>query len=115
MLTTEAQALSIKRANKTVEPLSQARRSGITHHDLTMRFVSLSSPSLVTDRLLATVAKADISSFQQYDRRVRGFDQNPRDVHYSMLFDGVNYSQIKMAQLPNFEPCDRYITQRVER
>lgn len=91
--------------DERVENASKALRSGIAKRDQAMSIVALLSPTLLTDRLLAKVAKTDVTAFLNYDTCVRNFHQSLRAFHYPMLFGNVEFSLEHMENLPRFEAC----------
>lgn len=91
--------------DQTVAPLSKTLRLGITRRDNAMSLVALTSPPLLTQRLLSYAASTDVGSFQRYDNCVRRFHQSLREFHYPMLFGDAKYSPELMRNLPKFDEC----------
>ena len=91
--------------DQTVEEMSKNLRESVAVRNRTMGFISLVSPPLLVDRMLASAAQTDIVSFQAYDRCVRDFHAALREFHYEMLFGDTEYSAEFMKSLPTFTPC----------
>ncbi len=91
--------------DQEAQPLSTALYQGITRRDQRMAWVSFFSPPLLIDRWLSRTAKTDVAQHLRYIDCVRQFHSTLRHFHYPMLFGEEPYSEEKMEQLPQFEPC----------
>ncbi len=93
--------------DQSVESMSKALRAGIAKRDAVMSMISLASPTLLTQRLLASAANTDTQAFLRYDDCVRQFHRSLREFHYPMLFGDAVFSDERMKELPIFRECSR--------
>lgn len=87
------------------EPLSTALYQGMSNRDEWMGFVSILSPPLLAERWINQTAKTDIPQHLHYINCVRKFHAELRKFYYPVLFGRVEYSNVLMEKMPQFEPC----------
>ncbi|MFK8048610.1 MAG: DUF3526 domain-containing protein [Halioglobus sp.] len=91
--------------DQTVEPLSQAYRSGQARRDDIAKWFSLISPATLLQRTMERLAGSDMRTAIGYEQSVRDFHKKLRAWHYPKLFKLESYDRDGANEaVPTFEP-----------
>jgi ABC-2 type transport system permease protein len=88
--------------DETAAPLSHEYRSAIRERDRRAGWVAWLSPPVAVMRGMQAVARTDMRSALEYDRRIREYHGQIRNFFYPVLFEEVPFSQEKLAAFPLF-------------
>lgn len=85
--------------------MSEQLRDGVARRDDVMGIVALFSPTLLTERLVTSVAGTDIHGYLAYEACVRQFHASLQSFFYPLVFEAEAFSDTAMAGLPTYQPC----------
>jgi ABC-2 type transport system permease protein len=88
--------------DETAAPLSQEYRLSIQERDRRTGWVALLSPPVAVMRAMQAVARTDVRSALEYDRRIREYHAQIRHFFYPLLFEEVPFSGETLAAFPTF-------------
>ena len=83
--------------------LSRAYRDAIVRKDEAAGKVSLISPPMLVQRLMASIADTDIAASLAYEQSVRDFHRSLRAFFYPLLFEEKEFSHQKLADIPLYQ------------
>ena len=92
--------------DQVAEPLSSSLYSGMADRRDAVGWLSVLSPPLLVEQTMMKLADTDVSRHLHYIGCARAFHKRIRHFHYPMLFEQEPFSEAKMADLPEFEPCE---------
>ncbi|GGB75325.1 DUF3526 domain-containing protein [Shewanella inventionis] len=82
--------------------ISQAYRHALIEKDTLAGYLALLSPSMLTQRLLSSIAQTDTQASLQYEQQVRDYHAALRLFYYPLLFSKEPFSLEKLNNLPEF-------------
>jgi len=87
--------------------LSRQYQNATLKRDEMASYISLLSPSLLTQRLLSSTANTDVEAMISYENSVRAFHASLRQFYYHYFFSAPEYSAESFKQLPQFTPITK--------
>jgi ABC-2 type transport system permease protein len=88
--------------DETAAPLSESYRRTILERDGQAGRVGWLSPPVAVMRAMQGVARTDVRSALEYDRRIREYHAQIRHFFYPFLFEDVPFSGEELAAFPTF-------------
>ncbi len=82
--------------------ISQAYRQALIEKNTLAGYFALLSPSMLTQRLLSSIANTDTQASLQYEQQVRNYHKALRLFYYPLLFSKDPFTLEKLNNLPEF-------------
>lgn len=90
--------------DQRTEQLSSAYLNGRLQREKRATWVSLLAPPILLERSLQSLAKTDLVSSVNYEKRVRAYHKELRDFYYPKFFRNEPFDKSELSNLPQFVP-----------
>ena len=88
--------------DQKAEELSKAYRAAMLAKNMLAERFALLSPSMLTQRLMSSIAATDTNAAIQYELKIREYHKELRDFYYPLMFNKAEFTQETMTALPQF-------------